>query len=253
MADLTCLIVDDEPLGRQALRDVLQEFPEFRVVGEAGDGFEAVNLCRRLKPRVIFLDIDMPKLNGFDVLELIAEDAPHVVFVTAYDQYAVRAFETEAVDYILKPVTAGRLSKTSVRLRESLNGTGNRSKMAALLDRHRSAQAPIRRILIQNRGDVNIVPCQDVVYIQAKGDYVLIVTAAGRHMKLERLSRLERLLDPRQFVRVHRSHILNINYVGKIEPYSKDDRVARLTVGGSIPVSRSGFEKLMAALEGWDG
>jgi two-component system LytT family response regulator len=232
---------------------VLLEFPEFRVVGEAGDGFEAVNLCRRLKPDVIFLDIDMPKLNGFDVLELIAEEAPDVVFVTAYDQYAVRAFETEAVDYILKPVTADRLSKTIARLRESLTGSGNRGKMVALLDRHRAAQAPIRRILIQNRGDVSIVPCQDVVYIQAKGDYVLIVTAVGRHMKLERLSRLERLLDPGQFVRVHRSHILNIKYVKKIEPYSKDDRVARLTMGGSIPVSRSGFDRLMVALEGRDG
>ena len=146
-----------------------------------------------------------------------------------------------------------RLCKTAERLKEGLGSQGQRGKMTALLRRHRSEQAPIRRILIQNRGDVSIVPCRDVVYIQAKGDYVLIVTEAGRHMKLERLSRMENLLDPRQFVRVHRSHILNIQFVEKIEPYSKDDRVARLTVGGSIPVSRSGFEKLMAALEEWGG
>ena len=253
MSILTCLVVDDEPLGRQALIDVLAGFSEFKVVGEAGDGFEAVNLCRRLNPEVVFLDIDMPKLSGFDVVELLGEEAPHVVFVTAYDQYAVRAFETEAVDYVLKPVTAERLSKTAERLKDGLRSQGHRGNISALLDRHRSDQAPIQRILIQNRGDVSIVPCRDVVYIQAKGDYVLIVTTTGRHMKLERLSRMENLLDPRQFVRVHRSHILNIQYVEKIEPYSKDDRVARLTVGGSIPVSRSGFDKLMTALEEWGG
>jgi len=250
MTPLTCLVVDDEPLGRQALLDVLREFKEFEVVGEAGDGFEAVRLCRRLRPDVMFLDIEMPRLNGFDVLELLTEDLPRVVFVTAYDHFAVRAFETRALDYVLKPVSVKRLAATLSRLLEA-DGEGARGRqLSALMDEHRSSQTPLRRILIQNRGEVTIIPCEEVVFIQAQGDYVRIHTESARFMKLERLARLADALDPAVFVRVHRSHIINVNHLRKIEPYSKDDHVARLITGARVPVSRSGMTSLMNVLEG---
>ncbi len=242
-------VVDDEPLGREAVKEVLKAYPQIEVIGEAGDGRAAVREIREQKPDLVFLDVQMPVLTGFDVLELLGDDAPLVVFVTAYDQYAVDAFELRAMDYILKPVTPSRMAKTIQRLQETMwDRSLQRQKTETLVDEHRKSQGPLSRVLIQNRGEVTILKVEDIIYIEAKGDYLAFVTAKGRQLKYERMARIEAWLDPKRFCRVHRSYIVAMDFIDRIEPYSKDDRVAILRSGHKVPVSRSGYDLLMERL-----
>lgn len=242
-------VVDDEPLGREAVKEVLKGYPNIEVVGEAADGRAAIRQIRDLKPDLVFLDVQMPVLTGFDVLELLGDDAPLVVFVTAYDQYAVDAFEMRAMDYILKPVTPSRMTKTIQRLEETMwDRSQQRQKADTLLDEHHKKQGPLNRVLIQNRGEVTILKVEEIIFIEAKGDYLAFVTAKGRQLKYERMTRIESWLDPVRFCRVHRSYIVALDLIERIEPYSKDDRVAILRTGHKIPVSRSGYDLLMQRL-----
>ena len=242
-------VVDDEPLGREAVKEVLKAYPQIEVIGEAGDGRAAVREIREQKPDLVFLDVQMPVLTGFDVLELLGDDAPLVVFVTAYDQYAVDAYELRAMDYILKPVTPSRMAKTIQRLQETMwDRSQQRQKTETLVDEHRKSQGPLSRVLIQNRGEVTILKVEDIIYIEAKGDYLAFVTAKGRQLKYERMARIEAWLDPKRFCRVHRSYIVAMDFIDRIEPYSKDDRVAILRSGHKVPVSRSGYDLLMERL-----
>jgi two-component system LytT family response regulator len=242
-------VVDDEPLGREAVKEVLKAYPQIEVVGEAGDGRIAVREIREQKPDLVFLDVQMPVLTGFDVLDLLGSEAPLVVFVTAYDQYAVEAFEKRAMDYILKPVTPSRMTKTIQRLEETMwDRSQQLSKAESLVDEHNKSQGPLTRVLIQNRGEVTILKVEEIIYIEAKGDYLAFVTAKGRQLKYERMTRIESWLDPKRFCRVHRSYIVAMDTIDRIEPYSKDDRVAILRSGHKIPVSRSGYDLLMERL-----
>jgi len=242
-------IVDDEPLGREAVKEMLKGYARIEVVGEAEEGRTAIREIRQLKPDLVFLDVQMPVLTGFDVLELLGDDAPLVVFVTAYDQYAVEAFELRAMDYILKPVTPSRMAKTIQRLEETVwDRSSQKQKADTLVDEHHKSQGPLSRVLIQNRGEVTILKMEEIIYIEAKGDYLAFVTAKGRQLKYERMTRMESWLDPEKFCRVHRSYIVAMDYIDRIEPYSKDDRVAILRSGHKIPVSRSGYDLLMERL-----
>jgi two-component system LytT family response regulator len=238
------LVVDDEALARQALKDVLSQLDNIEIVGECSNGFEVVKEVEEKKPDLIFLDIQMPKLDGFDVVELLGEESPFIIFVTAYDEYAIRAFETHALDYLMKPVRAERLQQALDRVREQMKlkipQTTN-----VLIQSHKSQFIPVSRILVRHGLDIFIIPVEEITHIQAEDDYVRIFTSEKSYLKQERMNRLEQTLDPRTFCRIHRSYILNINYLSKIEPHSKDSKVAILKNKTFLPISRSGYDQLM--------
>jgi len=241
------IIVDDEALARKALRMVIDRFEEIEIIGECSDGFEAVKAINEKRPDLVFLDIQMPKLDGFDVLELLGKDAPFIVFVTAYDEYALQAFEAHALDYLLKPVKPERLAKTLDRIKERFPGK-SRQPVDKLLQQHRLKDVPHKRILVRDRGNIYIIQAEDITYIEAQGDYVCINTLKKSSLKNDTLANMEKMLDPRKFYRIHRSYILNIDYLSKIEPYTKDSRVAILKNGKTLLVSRSGYSRIMKLL-----
>ena len=241
------IIVDDEALARKALRMVIDGFEEIEIVGECSDGFEAVKTIKEKKPDLVFLDIQMPKLDGFDVLELLGKDAPFIVFVTAYDEYALQAFEAHALDYLLKPVKPERMAKTLDRVKERFPGK-SRQAVDKLLQQHRLKDVPHKRILVRDQGNIYIIPAEDIIYIEAQDDYVCINTLKKPSMKNDTLTNMEKMLDPRKFFRIHRSYILNIDYLSKIEPYSKDSWIAILKNGKTLPISRSGYSRIMKLL-----
>jgi two-component system LytT family response regulator len=244
---IKAIIVDDEPLARASLKSALAVFDGVEILKECANGFEAVQAVQALHPDVVFLDIQMPKLDGFDVAELLGDESPLVVFVTAYDEYAIRAFEAKALDYLLKPVQGERLAKTLERIKEHL-AQDDFPPIDKLLDAHRKDSSPITRILVRDRSDVHIIPVEDVMYIEAQDDYIEIHTTKGSFLKNERISNLEDALDGSQFCRIHRSFIMNIEFLSKIEPHTKDSKLAILKNGRNLPISRSGYAKLTELL-----
>ena len=240
------VIVDDEELARRVLRELLRAHNEVEVVAECANGFEAVKAVAELKPDLLFLDVQMPKLDGFEVLELIAE-GPAVIFVTAYDQYALRAFEAHAVDYLLKPFGADRLKVALERTKERLGG-----KLPPPAELAAAARPPaqyLERIVVKDGSRVHIIPVSKLDYAEAQDDYVALAVEGKKHLKQQTLSNLEKALDPERFLRIHRSYIVNLDRLGKVEPYGKDTHVVILTTGAQLPVSRSGYARLREILE----
>jgi two-component system LytT family response regulator len=244
------LIVDDEDLGRSLLTQQLRETPDVEVVGTAANGLEAIRLTEVLLPDLLLLDVQMPKLSGLEVLELLGARAPAVIFVTAHDQFAVRAFEVHAVDYLLKPVEPVRLAQALARARHRLgSGVAPAGPAAADLARAaRPAGQPLERVVIREGAQVHVVPVSTIDYIEAQNDYLCVVAGGRRLRKQQTLAQLESQLDHRRFVRVHRSFLLNIERVTRIDPYGRDSWQVILTGGGHLPMSRSGYERLKEIL-----
>lgn len=243
---LRIAIVDDEAPARAILREYLGREPETAVVAECANGFEAVQAVANLKPDLLLLDVQMPKLDGFEVLELIEKDVA-VVFVTAYDQYALKAFEVHAVDYLLKPFEPERLTQAIQRVRDRLNQTG-KAAATPLAPRLQGARNPVTRVLIRDGANVHIVPLAKVDYMEAQDDYVAIHAERKTFLKEQTMSQLEGSLDSRQFVRIHRSYILNIERLARVEATDTDSRVAILRDDTRLPISRSGHARLSALL-----
>jgi two-component system LytT family response regulator len=248
---LRALIVDDEELARQILREYLTGAGGVEIAAECANGFEAVKAIGELKPDVVFLDIQMPKLDGFEVLELI--DTPvAVIFVTAYDQYAMRAFEAHAVDYLLKPFNPARLKTALERARERLASRSaavvGPAQAAELAAAARPPGQGLERVVVKDGTKVHIIPVGKLDYVEAQDDYVALRSAGKNHLKQQTISSLETQLDPQRFVRIHRSYIVNLERIARIEPYTKDSRVAVLHDGTQLPVSRSGHTRLNALL-----
>ena len=240
------LIVDDEELAREIIRELLQPHTEIEVVAECANGFEAVKACAEHRPDLIFLDVQMPKLTGFDVLELIGEDAS-VIFVTAFDQYAMRAFEVHAVDYLLKPIGKKRFEEALERAKSRLGEkTPSAQKLAA------SARPPhqfLERVVVKDGTRVTLIPIAKLDYVEAQDDYVALASQGKKHLKQQTIASLEACLDPNCFVRIHRSYIVNLERVVRIEPYGKDSRLAILSDGARLPVSRTGYARLQSLLD----
>ncbi len=243
---LRVVIVDDEELARSLLREYLAALPENEVVAECANGFEAVKAVADHRPDLLFLDIQMPKLNGFEVLELIGGKVA-VIFTTAYDQYALRAFEVHAVDYLLKPFTMGRLGQALELARNRIR-RGDPDRLTSLVEDVRRQNKPLERILIRDGSKVHVIPVERIDYIEAQDDYVCFKSGGKEHLKQDTLANLEVLLDPGQFIRIHRSYILNIERLARLDLYAKDSRVALLVDGTQLPVSRSGYARLKPLL-----
>jgi two-component system LytT family response regulator len=247
-ANLRAVIVDDEELARQLLREYLWETGGVDVVAECGDGFDAVKVIGELKPDLVFLDVQMPKLDGFEVLELI-DPPPSVIFVTAYDQYAMRAFEANAVDYLLKPFRLDRFKQALVRARTRLGEPKPAGPTPA--DLAASARPPgqaVERIVVRDGSKVHIIPIAKLDYVEAQDDYAALHSEQKSYLKQQTIASLETQLDPQRFVRIHRSYIVNLERIARIEPYAKDSRVAVLRNGTQLPVSRSGYARLKTLL-----
>jgi len=245
---MRALVIDDEPLARMVVREYLLDFPQIEVLQECGDGFEGVKAINQLKPDLIFLDVQMPKINGFEMLELL-EHQPAVIFTTAFDEYAIKAFETHAVDYLLKPFSKDRFSK-AVDKYVNQAATAPVKKTTEELINSVVAPSPSQheRIVVKTGTKVKIIPVQDVIYLEADDDYVSIHTAEGSFLKNKTMGFFEQTLDPGQFVRVHRSYILAVQQITRIDPYEKDAHIAILKSGAKIPVSKTGYVKLKAVL-----
>jgi two-component system, LytTR family, response regulator len=240
------LIVDDEELARALLREWLGAHKDVEVVAECANGFEAVKAVTELKPDLLLLDVQMPKLDGFDVLDLIGGAIP-VVFVTAYDSYAIRAFDVHAVDYLLKPYSEERLAEALTRARERIHGH-EPAPTQKLVAEVRAGRAPLQRILIRDRSDVHVVPVQKIDYIEAQDDYAAITSGGKHYLKEQTLAELETLLDANVFVRIHRRYLLNLSRLARIEQSETDSRVAVLADGTELPISRSGYARLRELL-----
>jgi two-component system, LytTR family, response regulator len=241
---MTAMIVDDEELARKLVREMLAAYPDIEVIAECANGFEAVKAAARQKPDLLFLDVQMPKLDGFEVLELIGADVK-TIFVTAYDQYALRAFEVHAVDYLLKPFNKERFDAA---LELARSRVGQPSPAPAELAAAARRQKYLERLVVKDGARVHIIPIAKLDYAEAQDDYVSLVSQGKAYLKQQTIASLEESLDPRQFVRIHRSYIVNLERVVKMEPYTKDSRVAILSDGKQLPVSRSGFQRLAALL-----
>ena len=241
---LRVVIVDDEEPARLALRGALQDAPDVTIVGECANGFDAVRAVAELRPEVVLLDVQMPKLDGFEVLELIGPDVP-VVFVTAYDEFALKAFEVHAVDYLLKPVAPERLLTALSRVRERVRPAPG---VAALRASARKPGEYLERVVIRDGAHVHVVPVDRIDYIEAQDDYVAFRTGGKLLLKEQTMTDVEASLDPRRFVRIHRSYVLNVERLARVELYAKDSRVAILSDGAKLPVSRSGYQRLQQLL-----
>lgn len=248
---LKTVLVDDEELARGYLRELLAAHPEIRVVAECANGFEAVKVIAETSPDLLFLDVQMPKLDGFEVLELIEpSQAPVVIFVTAYDQYAMRAFDAHAVDYLLKPFSAERFERALERARARL---GERRMPPALAPEARPAGERPLRIVVKDGTRVHVIPIAKLDYVAAQDDYVALHSEGKSYLKQQPIAAVEALLDPACFVRIHRSAIVNLERVSRIEPYGKESRIAILNDGTRLPVSRSGYARLLEAMEDSQG
>jgi two-component system LytT family response regulator len=236
-------IVDDEAPARAIVAEHLADYPQFTVVAECANGYEAVKACTEHRPDLIFLDIQMPKLDGFEVLDLL-DVKPGVVFVTAYDEYALRAFEVHAIDYLLKPFTAARFGEVVAHAEQRLQ----RAETGVVETALATARKPLQRIAFREGATIDVVPVQRIDYIEAQDDYVQVSAAGRKRTKQQTLTELERLLDPTRFVRVHRSYLVNVESLARVEPYGKDSRVVILKDGTRIPVSRAGYERLRELL-----
>ncbi len=246
------IIVDDEELARQIVREYLGSFPDMRILAECANGFAAVKAIGEHKPGLVFLDVQMPKLDGFEVLELIGREIA-VIFTTAYDSYAMKAFDAHAVDYLLKPFSLERFKTAVERARRRIGQNAPAQPITELAaELAAAARGPANypaRIVVKDGVKVHVIPIERLDYAEAQDDYVALHSEGKSYLKQQTISSLESSLDPRQFVRIHRSFIVNIERVSRIEPYTKDSRIAILADGAQLPVSRSGYERLKTLLE----
>jgi two-component system LytT family response regulator len=241
------LIVDDEELARKLLREMLTCHPEIEIAAECGNGMEAVKAAAEHKPDLLFLDVQMPKLTGFDVLELIERENVGVIFVTAYDQYAMKAFEVHAVDYLLKPFSRERFEASLERAKHQKPKKDLDAAELAATARPTGEYA--ERIVVKEGTKVTLIPVPRLDYAEALDDYVSLVSEGKKHLKQQTISGLEMALDPKLFVRIHRSYLVNLERVTRIEPYGKDSKIAILNNGVRLPVSRTGYERLKTLLD----
>jgi len=239
---MTAIIIDDEPLARSMIKEYLQPYTNIELLQECGDGFEGIKAIQQHQPDLIFLDIQMPKINGFEMLELI-DNPPAVIFTTAFEEYAIKAFDAHAADYLLKPFSKERFDKAIQKMMLQ------KSNVAAVVaDTALQGQSTNNRIVVKDNGKIKIIPLPQVQYMEAADDYVKIFTADGNFLKKKTMQHFEDSLPAADFIRIHRSYIVNAQLITRITPYEKDSHLAVLTTGIQLPVSKAGYNKLKQVL-----
>jgi two-component system LytT family response regulator len=244
------LIVDDEPLARKGLRSLLAPHGDFEIAGESSDGPEAVTHIRSLRPDLVFLDVQMPGLDGFGVVRAVGVEAmPAIIFVTAFDQHALDAFKVHAVDYLLKPIDREQLQFALLRVR-SLLAAPSHTQLTALLRSLPRHFEYLERILVKVSGKTLIVPVAEVDYLEADGDYIRVYVQGKYHLIREKMGKIESQLDPGCFVRVHRSTIVRVDRIKELKPLFNGDHVIVLRDGRQLSLSRTYRDHLLASLGG---
>ena len=236
------VIIDDEPLARSIIAGYLKNEDDIFIMAECGDGFEAVKAIHAHEPDLIFLDVQMPKLTGFEMLELV-DDPPAVIFTTAFDEYALKAFEKNALDYLLKPVSPTRFKKALEKFRTSYSAPEKKVQPNYEVLTAQD-ETKIDRIVVKTGTQIKIIPIDTVKYLESYDDYVKIHTKDGMYLKNKTMAFFEKSLDPNQFVRIHRSFIIKVDQLAKLEPYEKDSYIAALTSGEKLNISKSGYARL---------
>jgi len=246
MKKIKTVIVEDEEPAREILKYYLKNIDGIEICAECPDGFSGIKAISEIKPDLVFLDIQMPKLNGFEMLEILNEK-PEVIFTTAYDQYAIKAFEMNAIDYLMKPFTEERLKEAVRKVISKIEGSYRPSdhKPENLIER---LPSPVTRIVVRKGNEINIITVDQVKYIKAEDDYVMVYHTGGRALKQQTMRFYEENLPPDSFARIHRSYIVRIGEIKKLEPYSKDNYIVVLNSGEKLPVSRSGYKQLREKL-----
>ncbi len=243
---IKALIIDDEELARELVKNYIRSIPEIDIIGECSNGFEGMKAIQELKPQLIFLDIQMPKLNGFEMLEIL-DDTPEVIFITAHNEYAIKAFETNAVDYLLKPYSAERLAESVQKAVERIKQKEERTENIQKLIRQPLTDK-LERIVVKTGSKIKVIPVEKINYLEAQDDYVMIYTDEGKHLKQATMSFFEENLDKNTFIRIHRSYIAKIDQVMQLEPYGKETYVAKMKNGISLKVSKNGLKNLKQKL-----
>jgi len=244
---IKAIIIDDEPLARSIVKDYLKDFSQIEITAECNDGFEGVKEIQENNPDLIFLDIQMPKINGFEMLELIG-NPPAVIFTTAFDEFAIRAFEANAVDYLVKPFTKERFQNAIKKFLDQHKEKPSGKSTQQLLQTVSQNPPQNQRIVVKIGNKIKIIPVLSVVYLEAADDYVNVVTSEGSFLKNKTMNFFEQNLDPNQFVRTHRSYMVNVQEITRIDAYEKESHLAVLKSGKQIPVSKSGYARLKEIL-----
>lgn len=238
----TCIIIDDEPLARSIVIEYLMSYPEIKILAECADGFEGMKAIQQHQPDLVFLDVQMPKINGFELLELI-DNPPCIIFTTAFDEYALKAFEANAIDYLLKPFNKDRFDKAIQKFNSNSIPKINTEQLQ--IPANTNTQ---NRVVVKSDGKIKIIPTQEIQYIEANGDNVKIMTSDGSYSKNKTMSYFEQHLSTNDFVRIHRSYLVNVSLVTRIDAYDKESHLAVLSSGIQLPVSKSGYQKLKELL-----
>jgi two-component system LytT family response regulator len=246
MEPIRALVIDDEQLARELIKNYLKNQSDIQIIGECENGFEGARDIAELKPDLVILDIQMPKLNGFEMLELI-DDPPEIIFITAHNDFAIRAFEMNAVDYLLKPYSQERLLAAILKATEKIqSGAGKKEKINQLV--HQPLTEKLERIVVKTGTKIKVIPVDKINYLEAQDDYIMVYTDEGKHLKQGTMKYYEDHLDESKFIRVHRSYIVRIDQVVHLEPYAKDNFILKLKNGTALKVSRSGLKNLKDTL-----
>ena len=238
------VIIDDEPLAVGIVQEFLAPLPQFHVVDICHDGFHGLKAIQQHRPDLIFLDVQMPKITGFEMLELL-DEPPAVIFTTAFDQYALKAFDAKALDYLLKPFSQARFRQAIDRFLESF---GKEAAVKNPDSEVNQLAEKSNRLVVRVKNDIKIIAVQDINFFEAEDDYVTIHTSGGKYLKKMTMKALEESLDAGKFARVHRSFIINLNGITGIEPYERDTYLVKLRGGEKLPVSKTGYARLRQAL-----
>ncbi|HEX3009146.1 MAG TPA: LytTR family transcriptional regulator DNA-binding domain-containing protein [Bacteroidales bacterium] len=245
---MTAIIIEDEQPARELVKSYLKAYPAIELLGEFSDGFSGIKAINDLRPDLVFLDIQMPKLTGFEMLEIL-DHMPNIIFTTAYDQFAIKAFEMNAIDYLLKPFSKERFSQAiekaldrfSKKQSSHENITGLKKHVQSLVDK-------LERVVVKTGSKIKVIPVEDIVWLESQDDYVMIYTASGKYLKQETMKNFEEHLDPGQFIRVHRSYIVRLDSIVQLELYEKGSYLAVLNTGAKVKVSDSGYKNLKSKM-----
>jgi len=248
MEKIRALIIEDEAPAREIIKHYLKDLDSVEVIAECADGFSGLKSISEMKPDLVFLDIQMPRLTGIELLEVLTEK-PEIIFTTAYDQFALKAFELNAVDYLLKPFPKRRfLNAVEKAIDKIRSGAGNKEPVNQLLAKRPEATPPVNRIVVRKGNAINLIPVDQIRYVESQDDYVMIHHSSGKALKQQTMKFYEENLPKTDFVRIHRSYIVRVEEINRIEPYAKDNHIAILHSGDKLPVSRSGYKHLKEEL-----
>jgi len=248
MDKIRALIIDDESLARDLLRHYLSKDERVELVGECSNGFEGVLAIQELNPDLVFLDIQMPKITGFEMLELIS-NPPVIIFSTAYDQFAIRAFESNAIDYLLKPYPFERLVVALNKAVEKLKSKTALPEIGKLIETHDEETEMLNRVVVKSGRKIQVIPVESIYYIESQDDFVMIYCAEGHFMKQKTMKFFEQHLDEQQFVRIHRSYLLNLLHISEIQQYEKESWIVVTKQGAKLKVSKAGYTNLKEKLK----